>query len=126
MPTILYACETWNSTELLEKRLNVTEMRWLRSILGFRLTDCISNYNIRLICGGIPELSRQLENIRLRYYGHIRRMELYDQENLAYKMYKWVKPAHWGPSRRGRPITQWSSTCLNRSLAKLGLDGVSN
>ena len=50
---------------------------------------------------------------------------MYDQENLAYKMYKWIKPAHWGPSRRGRPITQWSSTCLNRSLAKLGLDGVS-
>jgi hypothetical protein len=46
LSTLLYACETWAPTATLLQRLEVFHMRCLRTILGIRLLDRISNAEI--------------------------------------------------------------------------------
>ena len=119
IPVLMYASETWNLSKAQETRLDVIEMRWLRSILGLNVMDFIPNCDIRLICGGIVEVSRLIEKQRLKYLGHIIRMDEYDPDSLQNLMYFWTEPWHWF-MMRGRPPTRWVDG-LNRSLYKLGL-----
>ena len=114
----MYASETWNLSLVQEKRLDVIEMRWLRSILGVRLLDCHPNCDIRLICG-ITEVSRLIERQRLKYLGHVIRMDEYDPESLQSLIYKWEAPRSWSKPV-GRPQARWLDG-LNRSLHKIGL-----
>ena len=43
----LYACESWTLTAELEKKVNTTEMRCFRNLLGISYQDHISNEQIR-------------------------------------------------------------------------------
>jgi hypothetical protein len=119
IPVLMYASETWNLTKAQESRLDVIEMRWLRSILGIKMMDFIPNCDIRLICG-ITEVSRLIERQRLKYLGHVIRMDEYEPDSLQNLMFFWEPPADW-VRLRGRPRTRWVDG-LKRSLYKVGLD----
>ena len=43
----LYACEAWTLTADLEKRIQATEMRCFRKILGFTYRDHVTNKEVR-------------------------------------------------------------------------------
>ena len=80
--------------------------------------DFIKNDDIRLACGGVVELSRLIETQRLRYLGHIIRIDEYDDSNLVNQMFKWQKPDGW-KRPRGRPPVSWMDG-HKRSLHKSG------
>ena len=120
IPTIIYACESWNMSLDQEIRLNTLEYRWLRSMVGTHLLEYIPNIDLRLaLCGGLVEVSRVIEKQRLRFLGHIIRTNEYDKDSLLYKMYSWAPPPGW-KLPRGRPPIRWMD-CICRSLHKIGL-----
>ena len=47
MPTVLYGAETWGLRESERKKLNVFEMRCLRSMIGVTRRDRVRNTVIR-------------------------------------------------------------------------------
>ena len=83
-PTILYGSETWNAREREKKKLNVFEMRCLRSMIGVSRVDRIRNNVIRQITGVERDLARKSEDSVLRWYGHMERM---GNERLAKKLW---------------------------------------
>ena len=57
MPTVLYGAETWGLRESERKKLNVFEMRCLRSMIGVTRRDRVRNTVIRERTGMNVDLS---------------------------------------------------------------------
>ena len=71
LPDVLCGCETWSLTLREERSLRVYENRILRRIFGRRL------HNEKLY--GLyrsPNIVRVIKSIRLRWTGHVARMEM--------------------------------------------------
>jgi hypothetical protein len=70
-PAMLYGAETWNIKKRQEDRMNVAEMRMLRSMCG--LTRM---YRLR-IRGSVKvtEISKKVQERRLQWFGHVERRE---------------------------------------------------
>ncbi len=56
VPTLLYGAETWNM-RVTERRLNVMEMRCLRSMCGVTGMDRVMNDEVRRRTGVVRELA---------------------------------------------------------------------
>ena len=103
--TLLYGSESWTTYARQERRLNSFHMRCLRRILGISWEDRIPNTEV-LAKAGLPSMFTLLRQRRLRWLGHVRRMEngripkdlLYGQ--LAS-----------GKRRTGRPQLRYSDVC---------------
>ena len=74
LTTLLYSSETWTTYSDQEKRLNTFHLRCLRRILGIRRQDKIPNTDV-LERAGLPSVFTLLSQRRLRWLGHIRRMD---------------------------------------------------
>ena len=72
--TLLYGSESWTTYTRQEKRLNSFHMRCLRRILGITWQDKITNNKV-LAKAGLPSMFTLLRQRRLRWLGHVRRME---------------------------------------------------
>ena len=72
--TLLYGIESWSTYAGQEKRLNTFHMRCLRSILSTSWTDKVSNIEV-LERADIPSMFTLLRQRRLRWLGHVHRME---------------------------------------------------
>ena len=73
--TLFYESESWTTYAGQEKRLHTFHMRCLRRILSISCrTDKISNNTI-LDFQGIPTMHTLHRQRRLRWIGHVRRME---------------------------------------------------
>ena len=70
---LLYNCATWALTQKLSDRLDIAQCRMLRSILGIKWYDKISNDKLYKRCKVIPA-SLQVINARWRMFGHTLRM----------------------------------------------------
>ena len=75
VPTALYAAETWGMKSADKKRLDVMEMRCLRSMCGVTRWDRLRNEEIRRRSGVLLELSKRAEQRGLRWFGHVERMD---------------------------------------------------
>lgn len=73
VPILLYGSETWTLTKTQERRLNSFYMRCLRTIIGAKLEDRLSNMKI-LELTGQPQLDDTMRRNRLRWFGHVNRM----------------------------------------------------
>jgi len=71
-PVLIYGSETWTSKRREEERLERTEMRMLRWILGFTLRDKKRNDDIRRILGVVCIMDKVRE-AWLRWFGHVQR-----------------------------------------------------
>ena len=69
-----YGAEYWALKMEDERRLNTTEMRMLRMICGKTLKDKINNEKIREMTG-VVRLEEFLQEKRLRWLGHVARMD---------------------------------------------------
>ena len=73
----LYACETWTLTAELERKIQATEMRCCRRLLGISYRDHVTNEEvrnrIRQAIGPNEDLLTTLKKRKLRWYGHITR-----------------------------------------------------
>ena len=117
----LYACETWTLTAELEKKIQTTEMRCFRRLLGISYRDHVTNEEvrnrIRQAIGPYKDLLTTVKKRKLRWYGHITR-----STRLA-KMI--LQGTVQGGRRRGRQkkrwednVTEWTGLKLDEVLRK--------
>ena len=85
VPTVLYGCETWCLNARERKKVDVMEMKCLRSICGVRLVDRVRNERVRERCGIKVRLLERANRGVLRWFGHVERMS---GERLVKKVYK--------------------------------------
>ena len=72
--TLLYGSESWTTYARQEKRLNTFHLRSIRRILGITWQDRVSNAVV-LSRAGLPSMYTLLRQRRLRWLGHVCRME---------------------------------------------------
>ena len=74
IPAMLYGAETWATTKRQESRIEVNEMRMLSWMCGVTRKDKIRNEHIRGTTKAV-QASRKITDRRLKWYGHVMRME---------------------------------------------------
>ena len=112
-PAMLYGAETWATTKRQESRIEVNEMRMLRWMCGVTRKDKIRNEHIRGTTK-VAQASRKITERRLKWYGHVMRME--DDHVVKRVMTKAIP----GKRKRGRPKTRWKDVC-KRDMQTVGL-----
>ncbi|XP_046978621.1 uncharacterized protein LOC124544203 [Vanessa cardui] len=112
---LLYGAETWTSYAKQEYRLNAFHMRCVRNILGVTWKDRITNKAI-LTKAQLPSLSALLKQRRLRWVGHVHRM---DASRLPRKV---LLGAVANAKRNvGRPLLRFKD-CVKRDLTSFGIE----
>src|SRR5699024_1416738 len=111
--TLTYGQESWILTERTRSRVQATEMRFLRRILGITRRDRVRNVVVRENLN-IESLLLEVERAQLRWFGHVLRMP---HERTVRRILNAV------PSSRrpvGRPPIRWmdqvESLCLRAGL----------
>jgi len=74
LSTLLYGSESWTTYASQEKRLNSFHLRCLRRLLQVKWQDKVTNTEV-LKRAGIPSLFALLSRKRLKWLGHVRRMD---------------------------------------------------
>ena len=100
IPTLTYGAETWTLTTTDMSRLVAAEMKPIRLILGKTIRDQIRNEELRRRLEVIS-LESRMEQAKLRWLGHVQRMEGGRIPKLAF---------NWTPNGRrltGRPRKRW-------------------
>ena len=103
--TLLYGSEAWTTYARQEKRLNSFHMRCLRRILGISWEDRVPNTEV-LAKASLPSMFTLLRQRRLRWLGHVRRME----DGRIPKDILYGQLAS-GKRRTGRPKLRYSDVC---------------
>ena len=101
VPTALYGAETWGLKVAEKKRLNVLEMKCLRSMVGVTRWDRLRNEEVRRRAGVMKELSVKADERLLGWFGHVERMS---DERMTKKV---MKARVDGRAVRGRPRFGW-------------------
>ena len=111
--TLLYGCETWAVREVELSRLEVFQLRCLRTICSLSLMDKVPNDKILQMCN-TSCASDIVRYRRLRWLGHVARM---GNDRLPKMM---MFSTLEGAGKRGRPIKSWND-CVRKDLDSLGL-----
>ena len=112
-PAMLYGAETWATTKRQESRIEVNEMRMLRWMCGVTRKYNIRNEHIRGTTK-VVQASRKIMERRLKWYGHVMRME---EDHVVRRVMTKAIP---GKRKRGRPKTRWTDVC-KRDMQTVGL-----
>ena len=115
LSTLLYASETWTLYAHQEKRLSVFHMRCLRRILGITWSDRVTNNEV-LERAKIPSMVTLLRQRRLRWLGHVCRMD----EGRIPKDILYAELAS-GKRETGRPHLRFKDVC-KRDMKALDID----
>ena len=102
---LLYGSETWTLYSRQEHRLNVFHLRGLRRILGITWQDRVSNTKV-LAQARIPSMFALLSKRRLRWLGHVSRM----QDGRIPKDILFGELAT-GSRSTGRPLLRFKDVC---------------
>ena len=70
LSVLLYGCETWSLKAAEASNLDVFHHKCLRYILGIRLSDRVSNEEVRRRGGDHPFVSEVVKMRRLMWFGH--------------------------------------------------------
>ena len=73
-PVLLYGAECWTVSKKEEHILEKTEMRMLRRIKGATLRDKVKSVDISKELG-VTGIQEKVREMRIRWYGHMQRME---------------------------------------------------
>ena len=98
VPTVMYGSESWGVKVTERQKLNVFEMKCLRSMTGVSRLDRVRNEVVRARKG--VRRAGVVMNV-LRWFGHVERM---DNERLLKKV---MNAKADGRSARGRPRFGW-------------------
>jgi hypothetical protein len=115
LPTLLYGNETLSMYERDASRLQAVEMSLLRSAIGVTRRDRIRNENIREVCGVTVSLRQRARMGRLRWFGHMKRM---NETRWPKRIYESIKE---GVRRIGRPRKRWKE-CIEYDLRGINVD----
>jgi len=97
---LLYGAECWTVRKKEEQILEKTEMRMLIGIKGVTLRDRVKSVDIRKELG-VSSILEKVRKIRLRWYGHMQRIEETNEVRAVGDM---RVP---GKRPRGRPRGRW-------------------
>ena len=111
-PVLTYGCESWVLTQGLQSKIQATEMKYLRRILGVTRKDHIRNQTI-LEELKIPSVLEFIERRQLSWWGHLHRMSNNRPVKQAWDT-KIIRK-----KKRGRPRATWDNN-IGRILAKKG------
>ena len=101
VPTALYGAEAWGMRGAEKWKVNVLEMKCLRSVVGMSQMARVRNEEVRMRDGIGRELANGAHQRVLRWFGHVERMD-------EYRMARWVLMAEVSGGRvRGRPRLGW-------------------
>ena len=103
---MMYGAETWGVKKAQEKKLGVAKMRMLRWMRRVTKLDRIGNESIRGTTK-VREISKKVQEIRLKWYGHVLRRE---DEYVGKRVMAMEVP---GKRRRGRPKRRWLDSIRN-------------
>ena len=85
---LLYACETWTLTADILKKLQATELRCFRKLLGISYRDHVTNdavrERIRQAIRPYDDILTTVKKCKLKWFGHVLRSVHY------YKAFGWV------------------------------------
>ena len=95
-PALMYMAETWALKKAQERKLEVAEMRMLRWMCGVTRLDKIGNERTRGTTK-VGEITKKLQEMRLKWYGHVMRREEHYVGRKAMEM------KVQGRRKRGRP-----------------------
>ena len=115
VPTVTYGSECWGMKVSERQKLNVFEMRCLRSMAGVSRIDRVRNEVVRQRTGVGIELARRVDMNVLRWFGHVERME---NECLLKRV---MNARVNGRGARGRPRLGWMDG-VKRALGDRGMD----
>ena len=112
----LYACETWTLTAELNKRIQATEMRCFRRLLGISYSDHITNEKvinrIRQAIGPYEDLLTTTKRRKLKWFGHVTR------GNGLVKTV--LQGTVRGQRKRGRQKKRWEDNITEWTGVKMG------
>ena len=118
LPILLFGSETWALTQKQLLMLERVHTSCLRRILGVRVCDRHRNVHVRGVCG-IASLAAILRAYRLRWLGHVCRMDEGRLPRIAlFSSLFGVKKR----AKRGKPPTRWED-CVRADLQALGFEG---
>ena len=100
VPAITYGSETWIINKSDKRKIQSAEMRFLRSVAGYRLTDRKRNCEIREELK-VTELNETIKNYRVQWKDHLDRMNNKRIPKIAYR----YRPN--GKRGLGRPKSRW-------------------
>ena len=115
LSTLLYASETWTLYASQEKRLSAFHMRCLRRVLGINWSDKVTNNEV-LERAKIPSIFTILRQRRLRWLGHVCRMD----DGRIPKDIMYAELAS-GKRSMGRPHLRFRDVC-KRDLQAVNID----
>ena len=101
VPTVMYGSEVWDMKAIERQKLNVFEMKCLRSMTSVSRLDRVRNEVIRARMGVRKELATRVDMNVLRWFGNMERM---DNERLLKKV---MNAKVDGRSARGKPGFGW-------------------
>ena len=101
VPTVMYGSEAWDIKVTERQKLNMFEMKCLRSMTGVSQLDRVRNDAERARTSVRRELAARVDMNILRWFGHVERM---DNERLLKKV---MNANVDGRSARGRPMFGW-------------------
>jgi hypothetical protein len=116
LPILLFGSETWALSKKQSLVLERVHTSCLRRMLGVKLSDRHTNVQIRAQCG-IVSLAAILTAYRLRWLGHVGRMEQGRLPHIALfsSLHNVRKRA-----KRGRPPLRWED-CVCSDLKQMGI-----
>ena len=120
LPVVLYGCETWSLALREEHRLRVFENKVLRKIFGAKRDKItgdwrkLHNAELHALYSS-PNIIRDLKSRRLRWAGHVARVEHFRN---AYRVLV-GKPENKRPL--GRPRRRWDNN-IKMDLREMGCD----
>ena len=112
MSVMLYGAETWPMTVANMKRLEAAHHRWQRKMFGIIWKDKVTNVEVRRT--GMRRLEYIIRERRLRWLGHLHRME---QRRISKQALTWSPT---GKRKRGRPRMSWTAT-IKKDLEGIGM-----
>ena len=115
VPTVTYGSECWGMKVSDRQKLNVFEMKCLRSMTGVTRMDRIRNEVVRQRTGVEVDLASRVDMNVLRWFGHVERME--DERMLK----KVINARVNGVGARGRPRLGWMDG-VRKALQDRGMD----
>ena len=87
VPTALYGAEAWGMRSVERRKVNVLEIKCLRSLVGVSRIYRVRNEDVRRRAGIEMELASRADQRVLRWFGHVERMDDYQiREQILYRM----------------------------------------